>query len=147
MSLKRTSKHPKVHLPPSGSSDRRRVCRYPVVLDEAWLGWWQGQAYESTPARIIDLSLHGARLTVDRFPPSGQRVWFCPPGVLAREDWIEVKLVGMKKQLFGGRGVRVAFLKHFPYEIFKKLVYGPDVYVPVEPPVWLPEESAERNWW
>ena len=62
------------------SQDRRGVCRYSVVQDNAWLGWWEGQAYQTTTAKIIDISLRGASLTVETFPPSEQPVWFCPPG-------------------------------------------------------------------
>jgi hypothetical protein len=133
--------------PPSANQDRRTVCRYSVVLSDAWVGWWQDEAFQTTPAKIIDISLRGAKLHVGAYPPQDQMVWFCPPGVTAQEDWIEVKVVGMKKRLFGPRELRVAFRKVFPYEVFKSVVYGPDAFKAVQVPTWVPEESDERDWW
>lgn len=133
--------------PPSGSQERRSVCRYSVVVENAWLGWWVGQAFENTPAKIIDISLRGALLNVDAFPPKDQTIWFCPPGVSKEDEWIEVKLVDTKKRLFGPREARIAFRKVFPYEIFKTVVYGPDAFQNLDPPAWLPEENDERDWW
>jgi hypothetical protein len=116
-------------------------------MDEAWIGWWQDDAFQSTPAKIVDISLRGAKLNVDVYPPKEQAVWFCPPGVTAQEDWIEVKVVGTKKRLFGPRELRVAFRKIFPYEVFKTVVYGPDAFKNAQVPQWMPEESDERDWW
>jgi hypothetical protein len=117
------------------------------VIDHAWLGWWQGEAFQNTPAKIIDISLRGALLNVESFPPKGQSAWFCPPGVTTQEEWIEVKLVDMKKRLFGPREVRIAFRKVFPYEIFKTVVYGPDSFVDLAPATWVPDDSVDRDWW
>jgi hypothetical protein len=134
-------------VPPPGTQERRSVCRYSVVQDNAWLGWWEGQAYQSTASKILDISLRGALLSVERFPPKDQAVWFRPPGVSAEDEWIEVKLVGTKKRLFGSREARIAFRKVFPYEVFKAVVYGPDAFRSVQPPAWIPEEADERDWW
>ena len=133
--------------PPSGTSERRSVCRYSVVQEDSWIGWWEGQAYQSTAAKIVDISLRGAMLTVDTFPPKDQPIWFCPPGVSATDEWIEVKLIASKKKLFGPREVRIAFRKAFPYEIFKAVVYGPDTFKSVEAPAWVPMDADERDWW
>jgi hypothetical protein len=133
--------------PPAGTQERRTVCRYSVVQDNAWIGWWEGQAFKNTAAKIIDISLRGAMLTVDTFPPKDRALWFCPPGVSANEEWIEVKLVDARKRIFGPRQLRVAFCKVFPYEIFKAVVYGPDAFKSVEPPAWVPIEADERDWW
>jgi hypothetical protein len=147
MSSSRRSKTPSISAPPAGTRERRTVCRYTVVLDKAWLGWWEGQTFQSTPAKIIDISLRGALLIVESFPPKGRSVWFCPPVVTTREQWIEVKLVDMKKRLFGPREVRIAARKVFRYEIFKTVVFGPDAFVDLVPPAWLPEDAEERDWW
>ena len=69
----------------------------------------------------------GRRLNVETIPPGDQPIWFCPPGMAANDEWIEVKLIGCKKRLFGAREARIAFRKVFPYEIFKAVVYGPDI--------------------
>jgi hypothetical protein len=118
-----------------------------VVLDNAWLGWWEGQAFQSTAAKVVDISLRGALLNVDAFPPREQPVYFCPPGVSSQEEWIEVKVIDSKKRLFGPREVRIVFRKVFPYEIFKNMVYGPDSLPKVETQAWLPEDADERDWW
>jgi hypothetical protein len=64
-------------------------------------------------------------MTVDRLPPPGETVWFCPPGTTPAQ-WIEAKLVECKRRLLGPRVVRIEFRNPFPYETFKHLVYGPD---------------------
>ena len=120
-----SSKHAGV--PPPGSKDRRSICRYSVVIDDAWLGWWEGPTFQNTPAKIIDISLRGALVTVQRFPPKDRTIWLCPPGITSSDDWIEVKPVGMRKKLFGPREVRMVFRRLFPYEVFKTVVYGRDV--------------------
>jgi hypothetical protein len=118
-----------------------------VVQDDAWIGWWKGDAFQSRAAKILDISLRGALLTVETFPPKGYPVLFCPAGVAAGEEWIEVKVIATKKKLFGPREIRVAFRKAFPYEVFKAVVYGPDAYTTVKPPPWVPMEAEERDWW
>ena len=134
-------------IPPPGTQERRSVYRYAVVQDNAWLGWWEGQAYQSTAAKIVDISLRGAMLTVETFPPKEQPVWFCPPGVSTNDEWIEVKMIGQKKKIFGPREVRIAFRKAFPYEIFKAVVYGPDSFQNAPQATWVPDDTEERDWW
>jgi hypothetical protein len=118
-----------------------------VVQDNAWLGWWEGQTFQNTAAKIIDISLRGALLNVDAFPPKDQPGWLCPPGMSANDEWSEVKLIDSRKKLFGPRELRVAFRKVFPYEIFKAVVYGPDSFKTAEQPAWLPLDADERDWW
>jgi len=147
MGRKHRPQHVSTPAPPPGTQERRSVCRYAVVQDNAWLGWWEGQEFQSTAAKIIDISLRGAMLTVDTFPPKDKTIWFCPPGIATSDEWVEAKLVATKKKLFGPREVRLTFRKVFPYEIFKTVVYGPDSFRGVEPPPWVPLESDERDWW
>jgi hypothetical protein len=144
MSQKRSGRY---DTPPAGTGERRSVCRYSVVQDSAWIGWWEGQTYQTTAAKIIDISLRGALLHVDTLPPKDQAIWFCPPGITATDEWIEVKTINLRKKLFGAREVRVAFRKIFPYEVFKAVVYGPDAIRTVEKPAWLPEDATDRDWW
>jgi hypothetical protein len=133
--------------PPPGVAERRSVCRYAVVQDCAWVGWWEGQEFRSTGAKIVDISLRGALLIVENFPPKDKPVFFCPPGAAANEEWMEVKLIAAKKRLFGPREIRIAFRKVFPYEVFKAVVYGPDSLSSVDTPAWVPAENEERDWW
>lgn len=135
--------------PPIGTDERRTVCRYSVVLSDSWLGWWEGQDFRTTPAKIVDISLRGAFLTVDTFPPKQlQSVWFCPPGVANQEEWVEAKTISFKKRLFGAREVRVSFRKVFPYDQFKTVVYGPGSFHPTPKAAeWVSNESEDRDWW
>ncbi len=131
---------------PSSREERRRACRYTVVNDQAWLGWWAGQAFVNTPARILDISLCGARMTVETVPPSDLDVWFCPNGVNPPE-WREAKQVPAKKRIFESREVRITFRKIFPYEMFKALVYGIEARRGYElPHLVLPEEDDRDHW-
>lgn len=118
--------------PAMDPEDRRSVCRYPVVQTKGWLGWWEGPTFRSTDARLVDISLRGCMMTVDRLPPEGQPVWFCPPGTNPSE-WIEANLIEAHRRLLGPRVVRVAFLQPFPYETFKNLVYGPEALTGTNP--------------
>ena len=132
--------------PPNGIQERRTVCRYAVVQSNGWLGWWVGQEFLSTPAEILDISLRGAMLIVESFP-TGLVLWFCPPGMPADDEWMEVKLIATKKRLFGPREVRIAFRKVFPYEVFKALVYGQEPSQIPETNTWLSQEPESRDWW
>ena len=129
----------------SSSDERRSICRYKAIETRAWLGWWEGQQFHSTNARLVDISLRGCMMTVDRLPPADQAVWFCPPGTTPSE-WIEARLIESKRRLFGPRVVRIAFLKPFSYETFKHLVYGPDALGgQITMDGWVPE--SQREYW
>jgi hypothetical protein len=128
-----------------GADDRRSVCRYASLESRAWLGWWEGEEFRNTEARIVDISLRGCMMTVDRLPPCGETVWFCPPRTTPSE-WIEAKLVESKRRLLGPRVVRIEFRNPFPYETFKHLVYGPDALSgPKAGAECVPE--SERDYW
>jgi hypothetical protein len=130
---------------PSSREERRRACRYTVDNDQAWLGWWAGQAFVNTPARILDISLSGAKMTVETVPPPDLDVWFCPHGVNPPE-WIEAKQVPAKKRIFESREVRIMFRKNFHYETYKTLVYGIEARRGYElPHQVLPEEDDRDN--
>jgi len=137
------------HLTPGNqamnAADRRSVCRYGVIETEAWLGWWEGQTFRSTSARVVDISLRGCMMTVDQLPPKDLPVWFCPPGTTPSE-WIEASLIESKRRFLGPRVVRVSFRNPFPYETFKNLVYGADAISRSTPASnWVPE--PERDLW
>ena len=131
---------------PSSRDERRQACRYPVVNDQAWLGWWVSQAFVNTPARILDISLRGAKMTVEIVPPPELDIWFCPH-VVKPPQWIEAKQVPAKKRIFESRKVRIMFRKIFPYETFKALVYGIEARRGYELPyLVLPEEDDCDHW-
>jgi hypothetical protein len=129
--------------PRNGTSERRSVCRYSVVQHTAWLGWWVGQEFTSTPAQVVDISLRGALLTVDALPPNEPVLWLSAPGAPADDEWLEAKQVAATKRFFGPRQVRISFSKVFPYDVFKALVYGPDK----SQANWLTPEEIEADRW
>jgi hypothetical protein len=126
------------------ADDRRSVCRYASIESRAWLGWWLGEQFHNTDARVVDISLRGCMMTVDRLPPEGETVWFCPPGTTPSE-WIEAKLVESRRRLLGPRVVRIEFRNPFPYETFKRLVYGPDALSGKT--VAEPAPESQRDYW
>jgi hypothetical protein len=101
------------------------------MRSHAWLGWWENEQFQSTPGEVLDFSLRGCRMTVEQLPPTKDPVWFCASdsgsglnAIPTPSDWIEAKLIGSSKRLFGPRVVRIAFRRSFPYEVFKAIVYG-----------------------
>jgi hypothetical protein len=127
-----------------------------VAESRAWLGWWDNEQFQSTPAEVLDLSLRGCRMTVDRFPETKASVWFCPLGTgtgasatATSSDWIEARLIESRKRLFGPRVVRIVFRRSFPYEIFKAVVYGRERTGGTMPQLWIPEANVtdDRDWW
>jgi hypothetical protein len=133
--------------PPAGVGERRASCRYSVDDARAWIGWWEGAQFRHVAADIEDVSLRGARLSVERFPPRGQPVWFQPPGG-APDEWLEVRVIEAKKRLFGPRQLLIAFRKTFPYEMFKAVVYGREALGGAPPKDRAPEGQAwEHDGW
>lgn len=148
MGLPRRTHHDRPSNPSAGQDDRRSTCRYNVEADEqSWLGWWEGPTFVTTSARIMDLSLRGALLQVEKLPATDQSVWLCPPGTTP--EWLEARLVQAKKKLLGPRHVRIAFRRLFPYETFKTLIYGRWSPSPAEtPPYWVETgPEAEKDEW
>jgi hypothetical protein len=132
--------------PPSGRSDRRGVCRHPVVIDDASLGWWQDSSFLSTPCRIIDISQYGFMIKTRRLPgpKEGQSVWLLPRG-LSPSDWAEGIIVSIRKPLLRECQVRIKLLAPFPYESFKTLVHGPDHVRKIDR-LEAPEHEQDHFW-
>jgi hypothetical protein len=131
---------------PSSHGERRRSCRYTVINDQAWLGWWAGQAFVNTRARILDISLNGAKMTIEIVLPPELDVWFCPRGVNPPE-WIGAKQIAAKKRIFESRVVRIMFRENFHYETFKALVYGIEARQGYELPHLVLPEADDRDYW
>jgi hypothetical protein len=130
--------------------DRRSACRYAVVQNHAWLGWWEGKEFRHIPVVISDISLRGAMLTVEKLPTTPS-VWFCPPSLSlsAPKVWLEARVIEVRKRLMGPRRMRIIFRKSFPYEIFKAVVYGPEAVGGAQPQSWIPEvldENCDNLW-
>jgi hypothetical protein len=105
--------------------DRRQVCRYPVIHPDASAGWWEDKHFCTARAQMIDISMSGCLMVLARGAKRavGQPIWLCPLE-LATADWIEGVVVAAHKPFLGPCSVRMTFLTPFPYESFKKLVYG-----------------------
>jgi hypothetical protein len=113
--------------PASQSGDRRRICRYPVTLHDALLGWWQEPSFTNTPVRLVNLSTNGCMVEAAQRPllKPRQSVWIHPDDA-SGAGWIEGRIVSITKPLIGKYRVRISFLTPVAYEPFKKLICGPD---------------------
>jgi hypothetical protein len=97
-----------------------------VVLEDAILGWWQNTEFINAPARLVNLSLHGCLVEIGMMPDlSPQQAVWVHPHLEAEVDWVEGVVVGIRKPLLRKCNVRIAFVRPFGYDPFKKLVYGP----------------------
>ncbi len=133
-------------------TDRRSSTRYVPAADQARVGWWEGVHFRTAAARLTDISVGGAAVTVD--PPAFQAttVWVCLVDQSAPE-WVEADSAGSITETDGAQRLRLAFTHSCPYEVFKAAVWGdlaapaapparPDAEPPTERP---PEEIARRD--
>ena len=113
---------------PSGydTGDRRRVCRYPAVLRNAVLGWWRHSEFKTQAGDLANLSLSGCLIELDRLPDlsMADSVWL-HLHKSSELEWIEGRVIAIKKPLLRKCQVRVLFVGPLGYEPFKKIVYGP----------------------
>ena len=128
------------------AGDRRRVCRYSAVLQKAFLGWWHESSFTNVPGRLVDLSVSGCRLELDRLPPlaPAQAVWVH----LHKEsqiEWIEGQIIAIRKPLLRKCEVRVSFVETLSYEPFKKVIYGPG-YLQDHVKKPAPEHEWDQFW-
>jgi hypothetical protein len=132
--------------PASHSGDRRRICRYPVVLEDALLGWRQEPSFANTPVRIVNLSAQGCLVEVRRCPrlEVRQSVWIRPHEG-SGAGWIEGRIISIQKPLIGKSRVRISFLVPVAYEAFKKLVYGLEQFGALLRPEG-PEHEKDHFW-
>lgn len=129
---------------PSASGDRRKTCRYPVVIRYGLLGWRVGETFVETKVRIENISLFGCLVTSDRAlqRKPGEQIWFKVPEA-ASSDWVEGILIASRKPLFQQCSTRVKFLESFPYAVFKQLVNGPEEE---EKELDRPEHELDMFW-
>jgi hypothetical protein len=135
-----------VSKPGPGAGDRRRVCRHPVVYQDASLGWWLESEFKSTPVRLVDLSLNGCLIELARAPhlSAQQSIWLHAHS-LAVAEWTEGRIVSSKKTWAGKCRLGIAFLAPMAYEPFKKLIYGRE-HFQESPPDDLPEHERDHFW-
>jgi hypothetical protein len=125
MGFVRDSMRGRADRPPPGPFDRRRSCRYRVLLGDVLLGWWEGSTFVKVPAHMLDLSLQGCMLEMRRAPArtARQPVWVRSL-VASSQEWTEGVVLAVRKPLIKRCRIRIAFRDSFPYQTFKKLVYG-----------------------
>jgi hypothetical protein len=132
--------------PGSGAGDRRRVCRYPVIFQDASLGWRLESEFMNTTVKLVDLSLNGCLIESPRHPDLSQQqsVWLHAHSSTVAE-WTEGRIVSIKKTWTGKCRVRIAFLAPFAYEPFKELVYGREHFEEF-PQHDSPEHERDHFW-
>jgi hypothetical protein len=106
--------------------ERRSATRYAANNPPAFLGWYEGDRYRSTPVKVIDLSLSGIQVEVEGFPPSQGEVWLSVVGQKPSQ-WIEVSIVKRSREwqhLRLRRRLRLKFLESCPYDFFEVAIEG-----------------------
>jgi PilZ domain len=130
----------------NGAADKRRVCRYRVVLQDALLGWWEDAKFVNTPAQLINLSTSGCQIELPRTPKpaKGEPAWICPLG-LSPAQWIEGTVVSVRKPLLKKCRMGFLFRTHVTFESFKTLIYGSgDVFDSM--PDEAPDHERDHFW-
>lgn len=107
--------------------DRRITQRYSVERGEVKLGWHESHQHRFASAVILDLSHKGARILADARPPMDGSAWLRPHEDSASE-WSEVLVLEARRLRTGHFLVRLKFLAHCPYDIFKQAVIGNDLH-------------------
>jgi hypothetical protein len=108
------------------AGDRRAAPRYATGGTSALIGWAEGEAHRTTPARLIDISMGGFSAWVEEFPPRGVAVWFRLEGENP-SPWIKASVVKTIKSgylFWTRRQARFRFLEACPYELFKDAIEG-----------------------
>jgi hypothetical protein len=108
------------------ASERRGAPRYVTGGTPALIGWAEGEAHRTTPARLIDISMGGFSAWVEEFPPRGVAVWFRLEG---ENPWPWIKATVVKTITSGylfwtRRQARFRFLEPCPYDLFKEAIEG-----------------------
>lgn len=104
--------------------DRRRAPRFKPVIENAFLGWWEGDSFCAEQGALRNVSEGGAAIELEHLPPNVETVWLCVAGP-GRVTWAPARLSGHE-----GRVARLAFTEPFPDELFELLVWGFDTADP-----------------
>lgn len=60
--------------------ERRGAQRFAAVEDRIWLGWWDGEQFQTVGSRLLDVSRTGAAIACPDGPTEGDDAWFCVVG-------------------------------------------------------------------
>jgi hypothetical protein len=101
-------------------SNRRRASS--SVVDLSWL---ENGRWESTRAKLLDISRGGAGMTSRQAPPVGglARLRFVEG---EGSPWVEVKILGVEPEGSQEHRVRIRFEGHCPSVILRLAVLGPE---------------------
>jgi len=106
-------------------NDRRNAHRYALARVDIRLGWRQGEQFQTTSARLRNLSVAGALVQLDdgAVGPAGVKAWICLANQSAKH-WVQAEVVEVSSELPESPClVRLKFLDAFPYESFKTAVW------------------------
>ena len=104
------------------SNERRQSCRYPAAPITVALGWWASDLWTTTRGVMLDISLEGARVAVEKEPPDG-KVFLFAEGL--SNSWVELQtLQRTALSRRPGFQVRLRFQESCPYNLFRSLVPG-----------------------
>lgn len=114
------------------ASERRREPRYIPAKRTAYLGWWEGENFRSSLARVESLSCHGAALLVEEFPVGTEQIWLSLIDS-GSDQWFAGTAIHNSPSGGVGRVVRLSLLESLPYDVFKTFCLG------------LPENDADAQ--
>src|SRR4051812_48728059 len=124
--------------------DRRKEPRYAPVVEQARLGWWEGEQFRVAVARLRNISNGGAALTVACDAPVAP-VWMSvvTPG---SKEWILARVAGVSEAGEGAHCVRLAFVEPCPRDVFEAAVSGTPAPAPRETKAVVPRRSEPPTW-
>jgi PilZ domain len=104
-------------------ADRRQSQRFPVGMDGALVGWWEGPEFRTESARTEDVSAGGVRLRLNVPVVPSQKVWISF-AVAATPEWLPARVVSMATECDPHDCIRVNLSNGCPYEVLKALTLG-----------------------
>lgn len=105
------------------SEDRRAEPRHGQVECQAWVGWRSWRRFHTNNALVIDISRGGARIFLDKAPPTKRPVWVFleTPG---QKAIVKARVAGVESTPSGQCLARVAFHEPCPFAFFEAAVCG-----------------------
>lgn len=105
--------------------NRRNAHRYEPDGTRCRLGWSASGGFRTVSARLANLSVSGALLTIEdaAMPPSPGRVMLAL-GESGLEQWTSAELIEVSTPPDGPRQLRIRLLEPVSYEVFKATVWG-----------------------
>ncbi|WP_158633669.1 PilZ domain-containing protein [Tautonia sociabilis] len=100
--------------------ERRETPRFTPLVDRLWLGWWDGEQFQTIGSQLIDISLGGAAIACTDGPETGDDAWFCVVGPRL-SGGTRAQVVG-REPMPGSPGVyrlRLRFLPRCPQDVFE----------------------------